>query len=59
MLRFLQNSPHALELIYARAGKALWPFRRWLKSGTRAERDSADPEAVYESAPLSRTSVTS
>lgn len=38
MLRFLQNSPHTLELIYAGTAKALRPFRRVLKKGGAAER---------------------
>ncbi len=38
MLRFLQNSPHTLELIYAGTAKALQPFRRVLKKGGAAER---------------------
>jgi len=38
MLRFLQNSPHALELFYAATGKALQPFRGMLKPGGRMER---------------------
>src|SRR5690348_15453062 len=38
MLRFLQNSPHALEVVYASTARALKPFRRWLKPGGRMER---------------------
>ena len=38
MLRFLQNSPHTLELFYAGTAKALQPFRRFLKKGGAVER---------------------
>jgi len=38
MLRFLQNSPHALELVYAGTSKMLVPFRRVMKRGSRMER---------------------
>ena len=38
MFRFVQNSPHSLELIYAATAKALIPFRPLLKPGSRMER---------------------
>ncbi len=38
MLRFLQNSPHALEVVYAGTARMLKPFRPWLKPGGRMER---------------------
>jgi len=38
MLRFLQNSPHALEVAYAATHRLLAPFRRWLRPGGRMER---------------------
>ena len=44
MLRFLQNSPHALEVFYAGTARALSPFRRILKKGGRAERLLVDFE---------------
>ena len=34
MLRFLQNFPHALEIIYDIFERALMPFQRWLKPGS-------------------------
>ncbi len=37
MLRFLQNYPHALELIYDAFEHMLQPFRRLLKPGSRLE----------------------
>jgi hypothetical protein len=37
-LRWLQNSPHLLELAYQGAYSLLKPFRRWLVPGSRAER---------------------
>jgi len=38
MLRFLQDSPHFLEVVYRGAYRTLLPFRRWLLPGGRAER---------------------
>ena len=38
MFRFLQNSPHALELFYAGTAKALSPFRKFLNKGGPMER---------------------
>ena len=38
MLRFLQNSPHVLELVYAATSKMLVPFRSVMKRGSRMER---------------------
>lgn len=37
MLRFLQNYPHALEVIYDAFERMLQPFRRWLNPGSRLE----------------------
>ena len=37
MLRFLQNYPHALELIYDAFDRAILPFKRWLKPGSFLE----------------------
>ena len=37
MLRFLQNYPHALEVIYNAFEWALQPFSRWLKPGSFLE----------------------
>ena len=37
MLRFLQDSPHFLEVVYRAVYRMLLPFRRWLKPGGRAE----------------------
>jgi hypothetical protein len=37
MLRFLQNYPHFLELVYAGLLRVLRPFRRWLRPGGRLE----------------------
>ena len=37
MLRFLQNSPHFLEVVYDLFEKALQPLRRWLKPGGAME----------------------
>ncbi|MDX1413292.1 MAG: methylenetetrahydrofolate reductase C-terminal domain-containing protein [Candidatus Promineifilaceae bacterium] len=37
MLRFLQNYPHALELMYDAFERALQPFQRWLKPGSALE----------------------
>ncbi len=37
MLRFLQNYPHALELIYDAFERVLQPFQRWLKPGSYLE----------------------
>ena len=36
-LRFLQNFPHALEVIYDAFERFLQPFRRWLTPGSRLE----------------------
>jgi hypothetical protein len=36
-LQFLQNYPHALEVIYDIFEKLLQPFQRWLKPGSRLE----------------------
>lgn len=36
-LRFLQNYPHALEVIYDAFEKAIQPARRWLTPGSRLE----------------------
>lgn len=44
MFRFLQNSPHLLELFYSATGKALIPFRSVLKKGGAAERLFVDVE---------------
>jgi hypothetical protein len=38
MFRFVQNSPHLLELVYAATAKALKPFTRVLKPGGRIEK---------------------
>jgi hypothetical protein len=38
MLRRLQDSPHTLELLYKAAYRTLYPCRRWLTPGGRAER---------------------
>jgi hypothetical protein len=38
MLRWLQNHPHFLEVLYAATRRLLWPFRRWLKPSGWAER---------------------
>jgi hypothetical protein len=37
MLRFLQNYPHALEVIYDAFERALMPFKRWLTPDSRLE----------------------
>ena len=37
-LRFLQNFPHALEVIYSVFDRLLAPFARWLKPGGRTEK---------------------
>ena len=37
MLRFLQNYPHALEVIYDAFERILHPLRRWLKPGSFLE----------------------
>ena len=37
MLRFLQNYPHALEVIYDLFERALKPFKRWLTPGGMLE----------------------
>ena len=37
MLRFLQNFPHALEIIYDVFERALMPFQRWLKPDSALE----------------------
>lgn len=37
MLRFLQNYPHALEVIYDGFERAVAPFQRWLKPGSVLE----------------------
>ena len=44
MFRFLQNSPHLLELFYSAAGRALMPFRRVLRKGGTAEKVFVDIE---------------
>ena len=44
MFRFLQNSPHALEVFYAGTAKALSPFRKFLTKGGRMERLFVDFE---------------
>jgi len=53
MLRFLQNYPHALEVIYDAFERALQPFRRWLKPGSRLELpvtwlEKVGKEAVFD-----------
>ena len=37
MLRFLQNYPHTLEILYDGFERFLHPFRRWLKPNSRLE----------------------
>jgi hypothetical protein len=36
-LRFLQNYPHALEVVYDGFERLLQPMRRWLKPGSAIE----------------------
>ncbi len=53
MLRFLQNYPHALEVIYDAFERLLHPFRRWLKPGSFLEPamtwlEKVGKEAVFD-----------
>ena len=53
MLRFLQNYPHALEVIYDLFERLLLPFRRWLKPGSWLEPavlwiEKVGKEAVFD-----------
>jgi hypothetical protein len=38
MLRFLENYPHTLEVVYDATHRLLHPFRRWLKPNSLVER---------------------
>jgi hypothetical protein len=38
MFRWLQDSPHILEVAYAVTRRLLQPFQRWLRPGARLER---------------------
>ena len=53
MLRFLQNYPHALEVIYDAFDRVILPFKRWLKPGSRLEPvvtwiEKVGKEAVFD-----------
>lgn len=53
MLRFLQNYPHALEVIYDVFDRLLLPFKRWLKPGSPLESavtwvEKVGKEAVFD-----------
>ena len=53
MLQFLQNYPHALEVIYDAFEQILLPFRRWLKQGSWLEPtiiwvEKVGKEAVFD-----------
>jgi hypothetical protein len=53
MLRFLQNYPHALEILYDLLERTLKPFRRWLKPGSAFEPaltwvEKVSKEAIFD-----------
>ncbi len=53
MLRFLQNCPHVMELLYDLSHRLIIPFRRWLKPGSRIEPiftqiEEAGKKAVFD-----------
>src|SRR5438552_1324172 len=50
MLRWVQNKPHVLEILYDLTHKALVPFARWLKPGGSVERVFVAAEEVSKSA---------
>ncbi len=53
MFRFLQNYPHALEVVYDAFERLLHPFQRWLKPGSALEPavtwvEKVGKEAVFD-----------
>jgi len=50
MLRWLQDRPHALEVLYDFTSRALKPFRRWLKPGGLVEQTFIVTERVSKGA---------
>jgi hypothetical protein len=46
MFRWIQDSPHFLELIYQAVYRSLRPFQSWLLPGSWAERASISLERI-------------